>query len=130
MDKSHTEYCYSWNGEDFKSDTFSSVKAAMADAAVENDGEHGVVYIGKVSRPDNSMFFPDAGDVIEHMAEQADDFAGEYASDYPDVSDEAKAELAERLETLLNAWCEKHGVSPAFYQVRDVKERSLPTTAE
>lgn len=126
----NTEYCYSWDGEDFKSDVFGSVKAALADAEIEDDGEHGVVYIGKVSRPDNSMFFPDAGDVIEHMAGQADDYAGEYASDYPDVSDEAKTELAEQLETLLNAWCEKHSVSPTFYQVHDVKEHPLSTTAK
>lgn len=130
MNKKQTEYCYSWNGEDFKSDIFGSVKAAIADAAIEDDGEHGVVYIGKVSRPDNSMFFPDAGDVIEHMAEQADDYAGEYASDYPDVSVDARAELAEQLKDLLSAWSEKHEIFPTFYQVSGVKEYPIPATAK
>lgn len=120
------EYCYSWNGEDFKSGTFDSVKAALADAATDNDDEHTHVHIGEVERPSNSQFFPDAGDVIEHMENQAYDYGSEYAVDYPDVSDEAKAELNEQLAALLDTWCQKHGVSPNFYQVSGVKEYPVP----
>lgn len=120
------EYCYSWNGEDFKSGTFDSVKAALDDAVADNDGEHTHVYIGQVERPSNSCFFPDAGDLLEHMDSQAYDYAGEYSADYLDVSDEAKAELNELLSSLLDSWCRKHGVSPSFYQVGNVKEYPLP----
>lgn len=75
------EYCYSWNGEDFKGATFDTIKAALADAAAENDRENTCVHIGKVDHPCNSMFFPDAGDVIEHMENQAYDYGSEWAVD-------------------------------------------------
>lgn len=116
------EYCYSWNGEGFKSDTFYSVKDALAAAAADNEEDNAHVHIGKVDRPSNSQFFPDAGDVIEHMENQASDYGGEYAEYYPDVSEEAKAELGDQLAALLDAWCERHDVSPNFYQVVAVKE--------
>lgn len=122
----HTEYCYSWNGEDFKGDTFDTIKAALADAAAENDGDNTHVHVGKVEHPSNSQFFPDAGDVIDHMANQAYDYGGEYAEYYPDVSDEAKEELNVQLVALLEAWCQKHEVSPSFYQVSNVKEYPIP----
>lgn len=130
MIKQRAEYCYSWNGEDFKSGTFDRVKDALADAAADNDDEHAHVHIGKVERPSNSQFFPDAGDVMDHMENQAYDYGGEYAVDYLDVSDEAKAELNEQLSALLDAWCKKHEVSPNFYQVTSVKKYPVPATAK
>lgn len=131
MSKQRAEYCYSWNGEDFEGNTFDTIKAALAAAAAENDDEHTHVHVGTVERPSNSFFFPDADDVIDHMADQAYDYGNEYAADYLDVvSDEAKAELNEQLETLLDAWCVKHGVSPDFYQVGGVKEYPVPAMAE
>ncbi|TND52037.1 hypothetical protein CF123_18140 [Aeromonas veronii] len=128
MSESCVEYCHSWNGEDFKSGTFDSVKAALADAAADNDEGHTIVHIGKVDRPCNSQFFPDAGDVIEHMENQSYDYGGEYAMDYLDVSDEAKAELDAQLADLLDAWCKKHDVSPNFYQVVGAKEYPISSS--
>lgn len=130
MKKKQTKYCYSWNGEDFKSDTFDSVQEALADAAVENDGEYFLVYVGEASRPSNSMFFPDAHVLIEKMYEQAGDYAGEHASDYPDASTEAVDDLTAQLHKLLSNWCEKHGIGPAFYQVSSVKEHTIPAKTE
>ncbi len=130
MTDKQTEYCYSWNGEDFSRGVFDSIPAALADAAGDNDEGLGTVHVGEVSRPCNSLFYPDADDVIDHMITQADDYAGEYASDYPDVSAEEKADLSKQLEALLDAWCQKCGISPTFYQVRNVKEYPLPVSGE
>lgn len=130
MDKKHTEYCYSWNGEDFNSGTFDSVQEALADAAVENDGEYFLVYVGEASRPSNSMFFPDAHVLIEQMYEQAGDYAGEHASDYPDASTEAVDDLTVQLHKLLSDWCEKHGISPTFYHIDNTKEYPIPATVK
>lgn len=122
----HTEYCYSWNGEDFSSVTFDSIEIALYGAADDNNGDHTHVYIGTVNRPSNSQFFPDASDVIEHMGNQACDYAGEYADDYPNVSSDAESELNEQLVSLFDHWCKKHGVYPSFYQVDSIKEFPLP----
>lgn len=127
MSKESTEYCYSWNGEDFNSGLFKSAEEALAEAAEENDNGHPLVHVGKASRPSNSRFFPDASDLIEHMGNQAADCGGEYAADYPDVSADAIADLDKQLESLLSAWCDKHGVGPSFYQIDEVKEYPLPT---
>lgn len=120
------EFCYSWNGEDFRSGTFGSLGAALCSAAADNDGEHTHVYIGKAQRPINSQFFPNAEDVIEHIENQAYDYGGEFAEDYMDVSSEANEDLNNQLHALLDSWCKKHGLHPDFYQVYSVKEYLLP----
>ena len=124
------EYCYSWNRQEFRSNVFPSIKEALAEAVEDGGDQYSHVYIGEVSRYCNSSFFPSADYIIEHMADQAADVGGEFAEGYPDVSEEAEAELTEQLTALLDAWCEKHGVSPRFWEVVNVKEHRLPVTAE
>lgn len=64
-------------------------------------------------------FTPDAHWVIDYMAENARDGAG--AEDYPDVSDEARAEL----DALIEAWAAKH-CSPNFWMQDGEPERVWP----
>lgn len=118
-------WCYSLNNEDYSSGTFDSIQSALSagqKAANESiaDGEIvNVIYVAKAKQQHNCSFFPDGSDIIEHMALQADDVGGDWANDYPDVSEEAEQELTTELHALLEKWCEKHGVSPSFYMVSD-----------
>lgn len=118
-------WCYSLNGEDYTSGTFESVEATLAAGQKEAkaqiaDGENvDFIYVAKAEQQHNYSFFPDGSDIIEHMADQADSVGGDYANNYPDVSDEAETELTTELHALLEKWCEKHGVSPSFYQVSE-----------
>lgn len=118
-------WCYSLDNEDYSSGTFASVKSALTAGQKEAkdkiaDGEKvDVIYVAKAEQQHNYSFFPDGGDIIEHMADQADAEGGDYANNYPDVSDEAKQELTTQLHALLEKWCETHGVSPSFYKVSD-----------
>lgn len=57
-----------------------------------------------------TAFVPDAAEIIERMNEAANDEAGEVAEEYPDVTEEAKAEM----DAFLSAWAEKHA-APRFW---------------
>lgn len=72
-----------------------------------------IIYQGTPKRP--SPIFIGADDVIELISERAYDIGGEYAYDYPDVSDEQKQEL----EDFLDKW--QRQFIPSFYTVQDVK---------
>jgi hypothetical protein len=80
------------------------------------------VYTGNGITPDPAEWV-DADDVIEQLACRAYDESGEFAEDYPEVSEEAKAELDE----LLAAWARKH-CTPTFYLINNVREYEI--TAE
>lgn len=132
MDKQN-EYCYSWDDELFDSGKFSSIEDALADAAENaDDGDDGwrtEVYIAEAIAFENSAFYPDASLILEHMGEQAWGEIGESADEYPDVSKEAREDLDVQLKAMLDAWCEKHEVSPQFYRVRNSKLYPLPGAA-
>ena len=73
---------------------------------------------------DPAGFVPDAGDVIDHMAERASDSdAGEWADHYPHLDDAARAALDVALEPL-QAWARLH-CQPDFFTVRNVAEHVL-----
>jgi hypothetical protein len=74
-----------------------------------------VVYFGGVRRPTMHQLC-DADAVLDHMANNAADIAGEYAEGFPNVSKEAKDEL----DGLLGAWCDKH-CDINFFEVVVVK---------
>jgi hypothetical protein len=82
-----------------------------------------VVYVGTPARYAASTYIDDADDVIERMAERAYDEHGEFAEDFPDVTDEAKAELT----AFLAAWADKH-CEVSFYGVENIRPYTI--TAE
>lgn len=102
--------CWSSNNEDFNC-------RELGDLLDENEelkvGD--TVYVADVVHPSSSQFC-DADDVIDTMRDRASDIGGEYAEDYPDIADEAKAEL----NAFLAAWIDKHA-SPSFYTVINAK---------
>jgi len=78
---------------------------ATREEAVAKARSDGASFVGRGVRPDASTYMPDAKDVLEMAAQQADDTVrGDLAQDFPDVTKEAKQEL----DNLLAAWAEKH----------------------
>ncbi len=73
-----------------------------------------IVYVGDAERP-TVRELCDVDAVIDQLGERARDIGGEFAEDFPDVTDDAKAEL----EAFLVAWLEKH-CTIDFYTVRNV----------
>lgn len=114
-------WCYSLDGEDYSSGTYSAAELALTEAqkAAVELGDVKFLYVAKAEPQNNHSFFPDGSDIIEHMATQADDVGGDYSNNYPDVSDEAETELTSALHKLLENWCKKYSVSPSFYLVSD-----------
>lgn len=106
--------CWSLDGEHFQYDS-------IEDLIDCNDhlGAGDEVYRGEQVYTDPAIWV-DADDVIENLSCRASDVAGEYADDYPDISEEAKAEL----QTLLEEWARKHA-QPSFYLVKKVTEYTL-----
>lgn len=79
-----------------------TVEAAIAEGHREYDGAEFWLY--ECRRPNVLEFVPDATDVTDVMRERAEELLGEAAEEFPDVSEEAEAEL----KALLDAWAMKH----------------------
>lgn len=105
------EAAWSHNNEDFNHDSLGDLLDNHGDDLKPGD----TVYVGDAERPTMGELCS-ADDVIETMADRANDIAGEYAEDFPDVTKEAKDEL----NALLVAWMEKH-CNVNFYTVTNVK---------
>lgn len=122
------QFTYSTNGEDFNGGSFDSHKEAMKEAlATFDESDTDFVYVGETVPHDNTRFYPDADLIIEHMALQADDVAGDYADGYPDASKEDEELLTKMMKDMLDEWCKKAQVSPSFYSVVNIKKYSVKT---
>lgn len=94
------------------SERYDGAYETRDEAIAEGRAQHGddaAFWILEGARPDAASFMPDADDIIERMHESASEH-GEAAEEYPDVSDEAKAEL----DAILTAWARKHA-EPRFW---------------
>lgn len=81
--------------------------------------EGDTIYRGIACFDDPVRFLPEAHDVLDYMADATSDSeASEYADNYPDVDDDARAALEVALEPL-KAWARKH-CQPDFFTVRNV----------
>lgn len=106
--------CWSVDQEDFNARSLAEL--------IENNIElHAgqIVYVGTAISPTADQLC-DADDLIEMMGDRAHDIGGEYADDYPDVSQEAKTEL----NALLASWVTRH-CPPSFYTVGGIKQYKL-----
>lgn len=108
------EKCWSVNNEEFNYLTLGDLLDSNEEL---NAGD--TIYVGEAKHP-GARELCDADDVIETMGDRASDIAGEYADSYPDVTDEAKAEL----NAFLSSWIEKHA-SPGFYSVHNARPHIL-----
>ncbi|AZS26232.1 hypothetical protein [Vibrio anguillarum] len=129
------KWCYSFDGSNFSNGTFETDKLALADAQREglcrnkenNDEAIKHIFIAPCRLAENKTMFPDADLIIEHMNCQAEDIGGQYASSYPDVSDEETDSLTIQLHELLEKWCEKCQVFPTFFTVHASSKYDLHT---
>lgn len=82
---------------------FKTREEAIADGrATYGEGE--TFWIASGMPPTPESLVPDADEIVERISEQAYDVASEAAEEFPQLSDEAKAELDE----LLEGWAKKH----------------------
>lgn len=99
------ETVWSRDGESFQFDSLAELLETY------DDLEAGMsVEFGTATYP--STNFVDADDVVELIGTRAYDVGGEYAEDFPSLSDAAVKELSE----FLSAWQAKH-CKPTFYIV-------------
>lgn len=91
----------------------------LLEFAGDGVGVGSIVYVADKCRQDASSFMVDADHIIDEIACSASDSGGDHADDYvADISDEAIAEL----ETLLEAWADKHLPAPTWWLCENVRE--------
>lgn len=118
MSNTEQKECWSIDGEEFNHDRLGDL---LDERGYEVRPGH-KVWRGTAKRPSMSDF-ADADSVIEDIAVRANDFGGEYAEGYPEVSPEHKA----KLQTLLEHWLAECP-SPRFYQVANAAPYVLADT--
>ena len=107
---------------DNRTERWHGVLLTREDAIAEGRIEHGGsgFWIARGIKCDPAQFMPDADDLVQTMASNAGDNAGEVAEDWPDaVSKEAEAELTE----FLAAWARKH--IPCEFWIADGHEEEI-----
>ncbi|HGM4434782.1 TPA: hypothetical protein ACKPIN_003284 [Pseudomonas aeruginosa] len=110
---------WSNNGEDWHNETLAEVLKRNDHLLVGS-----TVFRGEMQYPDPAGYIPDVDDVLIHMQEEAEGSdCGEWVEDYPEPSDEAKAELKALLEPI-KAWARLH-CRPDFGLVENVQEHVL-----
>lgn len=113
------ETVWSLNGEDFIYDELDDALDALYNLDELAVGR--VIEYGTAERPNRDWVTAD--DVIEQIGERAYDECGEWAEDFPSVSNEARAELS----AFLSAWQATH-CTATFWTVRNAKKYAV--TAE
>lgn len=119
-----TEYCYAMGPADEQwSD--DGLAAFVSDRELPMGA---VISRAVVARRSASSFLPDAGDVIEHMANAAYDDNSEFADGFPDANDKQTDELAQLMKPL-QAWADRT-FAVNFYTVPVASIESYVVTAE
>lgn len=123
------QYCVSLNGE-----LFSHTGATEAEAVEEaldtlceiRPGR--TLDVGRALPIGASSFLPSqyaADDLLERLREESHE-SGEYADEYlAYVTAEQEAVLQRMLEVTIDAWADRYGHQPKFYQVGDTREVTI-----
>lgn len=126
MSEETTQEWYIGDDEErFRYGPYHSKEEAIAAAPAELDLEPGqAFYVGQRGVYTASI---DSHDIIEALAEQANDAVGDASEDWLScVSREARDELDEKLAQVLDAWLAKHGLLPEFFPVECVEQHCAP----
>lgn len=121
MMKPTEKWAYSLDGEYYYSGSYDSFEKALTDGIKDAKAEgYNKVYIGRVME-----FVPrvDADNVIDNIAQDAYDKAGEFSMDYLEgvsVSDRLKLETM--LTETFNQWAKETNNEPRFYTVEETSE--------
>lgn len=112
-----TEYCWTVDGENFSGRHATRVDAIQEAKDSTDEWRHDQIETGTVVPRSAIEFFPSANDMVEHAAEHAYNECGDNAADWPEVSDEAEADLDLVLSGFLQSWIMRHRLTPTFYTV-------------
>lgn len=117
---------YSDNREDFN---YSSIDDAIQSASDTYGCKPG--HIITIWEADTVKKY--AGDFLsylpEELGERAYDEFGELIDEWPDTTPEQDSELANTVQSVINAWADKHGLQPTFYGVTNLKEIEICFTS-
>jgi hypothetical protein len=129
-------YVYSLDGNEFRGDAqgggwetreqaLTAGRERAAQIAALKDVDPGPVWTGIQVRCTAAAFYPEAGFVLETMSElAAGEVGGEACEEWPDVGEEAKAELEtfwkETVCPFLDEWVTRHELDPTFWAVTEV----------
>lgn len=114
------EKCYSVNNEEFNHSELNDAVAEVFDEVDIAIGSVRTVFEGDAIRWKASDFGP--YDIIDTLACNAGDNAGEYADDWPEVTKDQEDELHALVRDVVDKWADDHGLQPNFYHVENVKE--------
>lgn len=114
--------CYSRDEETFYDELSDVLDMLDSDGELEPGA---IVYEGDKVERTPSSYAPDGSDLMEHMATQAYEHAGEHAEGWP--HDSMSAEKQKELEKLLHDWLDAN-LNVTFWTVTNVKRVEL--TAE
>lgn len=118
IEASPAEKCYSLNGEDYNYTDLGEALTTLGDDSV-NGLQVDMTYYAGDSRKRAPSFYFSMDSLLENMGEAANDEAGEYADDFPDMSKEKQAEL----QSIISNWLDRN-VEVSFFTVKN------PTTVK
>jgi hypothetical protein len=106
--------------------TWPTREAAIAGAPAELDVEPGCgFWVGRKAEVTTSgRDWSD--DIIEALGMDAYDQAGEASEDWPCATRAAEDELTEKVQEVIDAWLDRHGLRPTFFKLDDVEEHQAP----
>ena len=115
-------YSYSTDGEHYY-DEFDSRESALAEAVATYGDEYKTIWTGKCVTPDRT---PDADALIEQVALHATEETGDWSEGYLEhIPREAIEDLQQQLQSLWDAWEEKHGLAPTWYNIEFTEEHRI-----
>ncbi len=116
-------YSLSLDKELFQGD-FKSIEEALGEAQTELNLSHGQkFYVGNNTHLGyGEKYYPDAGDVIDMIGENAYEVS-EFAENWlTNVTKEEKKDLQDMLNKTIKSWMKKHHQEATFWVVEDIKE--------
>jgi len=119
-----TDKVYSSNNEEFNCSEMSDAIDCLYQGD-EKLGDIVTIYEGEVFSPNASGYLPD---ILTAMEEQAYDDCGDFATDWPDLSDTETKEFNEKVGQVVNELFKKFKQTPEFGTVTNVKTLTLKLT--
>lgn len=111
------KWCYSFNGENFEGD-FETKERAIEEAIFyykDDERDEDFIWVGQTKSVSTSV---NVDGILEYLAEEAYDQAGEYAEGYLDnvtVGDQRM--LESRMNEVLMSWMNEFKYEPRFFTV-------------
>lgn len=112
--------CYSTDEECFNDNEIDDV---IEEFIANSDCPAGgifTVYEGDATLWKASDFLPT--NLVETLAENTYEEAGEYAAGWPPYTPEQAADLQQRIEDVVDQWADDYGLQPKFFRVENVRQ--------